>query len=168
MLTSEHKNFLLVHQSLVPAGFNFVINGLIAWLLFRSLDTLTLWGEHGIAGDLLITAFLLPMLTCLIVSPLITKQVRNKKLSVLSSALQAAQGMATKALVLRALFLGVVGLIFAAAPIVWLLDLVESQGVTIVLGSLDYALYKAVWAALMAMVITPVIAWWALQSASKA
>jgi len=76
LLSSEHRSFLVLHQGLVPTGFNLVLNGLIAWLLFRTATSVPLWGESGMGIDLLATAFLLPFLTCLIVSRLVGGQGR--------------------------------------------------------------------------------------------
>jgi hypothetical protein len=165
-LSAAHKKFLFVDQSLIPGVFNFLINGLIAWLIFRAAETTTLWGEGSFGSDLLITALLLPALTALIVSPIIVKQVKNGKLLPLPESHKASDGMAAKPTILRALLLGVLGILFAALPIIFLLDMIQDQAIVVQLASNDYALFKAVWAALMAILITPVIAWWALQSAS--
>jgi multisubunit Na+/H+ antiporter MnhG subunit len=64
----------------------------------------------------------------------------------------------------RGLFLGILGVIFAAAPIVWALDLGQAQPLAVS----SFILFKAVWAALLAMVFTPIVGWWALANASRA
>ena len=56
--------------------FNFLLNGAIAWLLFRSLERVPLWGQQSIAGDTIGTCFFLPFFTALIVTPLVRRRVR--------------------------------------------------------------------------------------------
>jgi len=157
-VSSEYRKFLLRDQALYPAFFNALFNGAITWLLFRSREVAALWGEGGFAIDLLATAFLLPLISCLIVSPLVTRQVSSGKLSPLESA-------AVWPLWSRALLLGFAGLLFAAVPLVLLLSLLQAPELQ--LSTQDYALYKALWTALIAAAVTPVIAWWALQAASS-
>jgi hypothetical protein len=35
-LSERHRRFLLIEQGAIPTVFNFVLNGFIAWGLFRS------------------------------------------------------------------------------------------------------------------------------------
>lgn len=163
-ISAQHKKFLFVDQCLMPGVFNFLINGLIAWFIFRSMQSTQLWGEGSFGGDLLITAILLPALTCLIVSPIIVAQVKKGKIEPLPGSYKSQTGMANRSSIIRAVVLGILGVIFAALPIVFLLHLILQQTNSVALAGVDYALFKAIWAALMAMLVTPVIAWWALQS----
>ena len=76
-LSQRHRRFLLIEQGAIPGVFNVALNGLIAWGLFRSSVAVPLWGESSVGVDLLATGFLLPFLTCVIVSPFVSKQVRS-------------------------------------------------------------------------------------------
>ena len=78
-LSDRHRRFLLLEQGAIPTVFNLLLNGLIAWGLFRSSPAVPLWGESSLGVDLLATAFLLPFLTCLIVSSLVARHVRSGK-----------------------------------------------------------------------------------------
>ena len=78
-LSGPHQRFLLIEQGAVPTVFNFALNGAIAWALFRSAEEVPLWGESSVGVDLLATAFLLPFLTCLIVSAIVARHVRDGK-----------------------------------------------------------------------------------------
>ena len=66
MLSDRHKRFLIIEQGIVPTIFNFVVNGIICWTLFRTAELVPLWGESSVGIDLLVTAFVLPFLTALI------------------------------------------------------------------------------------------------------
>jgi hypothetical protein len=162
-LSDEHRSFLIVHQGLVPALFNLVLNGAIAWLLFRSLSSIPLWGQTSVGGDLLITAFILPFLTCVIVSRLVGSQVRAGKLTPLAADAVPSSGWSKRSAAARGLLLGAGGLLLGAAPIVVALSLGGAEA----FGVGDFVAFKAVWAGLLAAVATPLVGWWALANASR-
>lgn len=161
-LSEQHRHFLRVEQGVVPMGINFVLNGGIAWLLFRSAEHVPLWGESSLGVDLLVTAFLLPFFTCLIVSRIVGGQVASGKLLPLASAQLPLSRWFRRPPWARAVLLGGLGVALAAAPLVWALDLGRAQP----LGVYPFATFKAVWAALLAGVVSPFVGWWALASAS--
>ena len=162
-LSPEHRYFLVLHQGIVPSGFNLVLNGLIAWLLFRSASSIPLWGESGMGIDLLATAFLLPFLTCLIVSWLVGGQVRAGKLSPLPERQVPQVGWSHRPVLTRGLLLGAGGVLLGAIPLLVALSLGNAQPFDV--GS--FIGFKAAWAALLAAVATPLVGWWALAHASR-
>src|SRR5262245_58855388 len=112
-LAAPHRRLLVVDNGIISAVFNFLLNGAIAWALFRTVTHVPLWGQQSIAGDTLITAFLLPFLTCLIVSRLVAKQVTAGHLPPLRGAdLPLARGSRWSPLA-RATLLGVAGVALA-------------------------------------------------------
>jgi hypothetical protein len=163
-LSDRHRRFLLVEQGAIPTAFNLVLNGLIAWGLFRSAANVPLWGESSIGVDLLATAFLLPFLTCVIVSFLVSQHVRSGKVPPLSLDQLPHSHWFQRSSSMRGLFLGGVGVLFGAAPIVWALSLGQAQPFPVS----SFVLFKAVWAGMLALMVTPVVGWWALASASRA
>jgi hypothetical protein len=64
---------------------------------------------------------------------------------------------------MRGLFLGGAGVLFGAAPIVWALSLGRTQPFPVS----SFVVFKAVWAGMLALLVTPVVGWWALASASR-
>ena len=79
-LSPYHFRFLAIYESAVPALINFVLNGAIAWWLFRSAAFVPFSGPSSIAGDTLITSFLLPLFSCLIITWLIQRGVERGEL----------------------------------------------------------------------------------------
>ena len=61
------------------------------------------------------------------------------------------------------LLIGVIGVIFASGPLVVLLHLAQAAPVPL----MSFIAFKAIWAGLFAMVVSPIIAWWALSAASS-
>lgn len=161
-ISDRHRHFLIIDYGVVPTVLNFFINGLICWAVFQSAETMSLWGLSGIGIDLLVTAFLLPFLTCVIASAIISRQVLSGKVPALPREQQPTSPWIRRSAFLRGLFLGTFGIIFAAFPVVWVLDL----GLVEPLSVSSFVVFKASWAALLAMVVTPLIGWWALASAS--
>ncbi len=163
-LSDRHRSFLIIEQSFFAGIINVVINGVIAWLLMRSLVEVPLWGETSMGADLLATGFLLPFFTCLIVSRLTRSQVNSGKLPALEQSQIRPLGFHRRSSLFRAIMIGVIGVVFASAPLVTLLHLAQAAPVPL----LSFIIFKAVWAGLFAMVVSPVIAWWALSAASSA
>ena len=161
-LSDRHQRFLMIEQGAVPTVFNFALNGAIAWALFRSAAHVPLWGEQSVAGDTLITAFLLPLLTCLIVSRLVTRQVEQGHLPPLRGANLPFSGPSRLSTGVRGTLLGVTAMAFAAAPLVGALDAAEFSGFAL----WPFIAFKAAFAALLAAFVTPLVGWWALIRAS--
>ena len=162
-LSDRHQRFLVIEQGAVPTVFNLLLNGAIAWALFRSAPHVPLWGESSVGVDLLATAFLLPFLTCLIVSPLVRRHVRDGKVPPLPAAQLPHTGWSDRSAMLRGLVLGAAGVVFGALPLVWALSLAQAQPLAV--G--EFVAFKAVWAALLALAVTPIVGWWALANASR-
>jgi len=162
-LSDRHRSFLIIEQSVFAGIINLVINAAIVWVLMRSLTKIPLWGETSMGGDLLATGFLLPFFTCVIVSRLTRGQVANGKLPALDPSQIRPLGIHRRSALVRAILVGVVGVVFFSAPIVILLDLASAQPVPFT----SFLIFKAIWAGLFAMMISPIIAWWALAAASS-
>src|SRR5438132_1109625 len=69
-----------VDEIVVTAIVNFWLNYGIAWFVFRAAAAVPLWGASSIAVDTVATAFVLPLLTSLIATPLVRLQVYRGKL----------------------------------------------------------------------------------------
>ncbi len=162
-LTDRHRRFLLIEQGAAPAAFNFLLNGLIAWALFRSTTAVPLWGPSSVGVDLLATAFILPFLTCVIVSAIVTRQLRSGKVPPLPPGQLPHSRWFERSSSMRGLFLGTAGVLFGAAPLVWALNLGQARAFPVA----DFVAFKAVWSAMLALVVTPVAGWWALAHASR-
>ncbi len=162
-LSGRHQRFLIIEQGVVPTLFNFALNGAIAWALFRSAKAVPLWGESSLGVDLLATAFLLPFLTCLIVSAIVSRHVRDGKVPPLSREQLPNTRWFERTPWQRGLALGAAGVVFGALPLVWALSLAQAQPLPVP----AFVTFKASWAALLALLVTPVIGWWALANASR-
>lgn len=163
-LSDSHRRFLTIDQCLVAGVINVVINAGIAWGLLRTHLAIPLWGETSMGVDLLATSILLPFISCLIVSRIIRGQVKNGKLPALEKHQVPARGFHRRPTWLRGLWLALLGLAFAAAPLVALLTLAEANPVPV----LSFVAFKGAWAGLLAAALTPALAWWALAEASDA
>lgn len=159
-MSTPHRRYLLVEQGLGPGIFNLVVNALIAWALFRDLAVVPFWGQQSIAGDTFATSFLLPLLTCLIVTPTARRHVRHGKVAALgwtrdSHPLLAWLPAGTGA---RAVVLGVLCAAVAAPLALLVLRALEVSA----LAFGRFVFFKASYAAVLALLVTPVIALWAI------
>jgi hypothetical protein len=164
-LSPEHRRFLIVDQGVGATVINFLLNGGIAWALFHSVAYVPLWGQSSIAGDTFATAFLLPLLTCLIVTRIVHRQVASGHLLPLAVApkLSAMQLLISLSTLRRGMLLGIGGVVLAALPtVLWFVWAGPSE---VSLGS--FLWFKASFAAVLAAGVTPLIAWLALASPSS-
>jgi len=163
-MSSAHARYLFVEQLVGSAVVNFVLNALIAWGMFGRLSVVPLWGQQSIAGDLFGTAFLLPFLTCLIVTPVARRQVAQRGFGGLGWSRASHPWL--RALPARTVWRGVVlggACVVSVAPfLLGTLDVVGIQSMSV----RAFVLFKALMAAVLAAVVTPLIALWAIAEAA--
>ncbi len=164
-LDAAHRRYLLIEQGVGAAVFNLVLNGVIAWLSVRSLERVPLWGgDTSIAVDTIATTFLLPFITCLVVTRLARGMVEKGKLPPVAwrRAEHPLLGRLPGRPVTRGLVLGVAGLVAFAPVVVWAFAALEVRD----LGPWSFVVFKALFAAVLSCVFTPLIAVMALGDAS--
>jgi hypothetical protein len=159
-VSSEYRKYL-VGQAVIGAGINFLLNGAIGWLLFRHLPRIPLYGEQSVAGDVVGTSFLLPVLVCLIATPLIRREVREARLSAADRLRPGARRSAWVPgnLVLRAVVLGVLATLLVSPGTILTLHALGVDS----LALRPFLMFKAGFAAALAALITPIVAAWALE-----
>ncbi len=159
-MNADIKRFLTIEQGLIPGIFNFFINGGIAWWLNKQLETMPLWGETSIAVDTLATAFLLPLITCLIVTPIISKKVNSGSITLpipKNAKIPASSSFR------RGLIAGAIGVGLFAMPVLLVWNFIGPQELTLH----NFLWFKAGFAAVLGALISALIAWWALIAASQ-
>lgn len=156
-MSPAHKRFLLLEEGVGSVIVNLLINAVIAFLTFRGAATVPLWGQQSIAGDTIGTTFILPLLTCLIVTPLARRQVRAGRFEPLTGTPFGLQWMPVRTL-WRGAALGAISAVVVAPPalaaLTWL-------GVT-EQSFWGFVAFKAAFAAALGAVVTPLIALWAI------
>lgn len=161
-LSAAHRRLLVLDLGVGASVFNFALNGAIAWVLFRSLSSVPLWGDRSVAGDTLITAFLLPLLTCLIVSRTVHRQVSSGAVPRLEGGGRPLASWSKLSPLSRGALLGVASVALVAVPVVAALGASGFAG----FGLWPFIGFKAAFAAVLAALVTPVVGWWALIRAS--
>jgi len=154
-LTPAQRRFVLLDNGVGAFVVNLLLNGAIAWLLFRNATHVPMWGQSSVAGDTIATAFLLPAITCLIVTPVARGRVRTGRVAAVGAALWR---WIPRNMVWRALLIGLICL------------LVLSPLTLFVLGTLGvgewspwhFVYFKAMFAAVEGALVTPFLALWAI------
>lgn len=159
-----HRRYLILEQGLGAVLINFVLNFAIAWAAFRGMAAVPMWGTQSIAGDTIGTSFVLPFLTCLIVTPLARREVSRGRLPAFERgrADVSVLGLLPTTTFRRALVLGAAATVLFA-PIAILVF--HSAG----LGGVDAGTFvwvKAAYAGGLAGIVTPLIAASALADTS--
>jgi hypothetical protein len=154
-LTPPQRRFVLLDNGVGPFVANLLINGVIAWALFRNATHVPLWGQSSIAGDTIATAFLLPAITCLIVTPLARGRVRSGRLAAASGA---AWRWIPRNMLWRALLIGLLGLLVLTPPTLLVFDALRVGQ----LSPWHFVYFKATFAAVEGALVTPFLALWAI------
>lgn len=140
-------------EAVVGGVCNALANGWIAWLLMRGGPDLVWGGSHSFATDILATAFLLPLIVALIVIPLQRRQLARGRLQPIDPACLGVLGGVVarfpRGLFASALLFGLVGLA-SFAPLALLG--IYAAGIS-AFSPQDFAVFKGVWAGLMAGVL---------------
>ncbi len=155
------QRYLVLEQGVGSGVLNLLINAAIAWVMFRGATTVPMWGEQSIGADTIGTTFFLPFLTCLIGTRIVRAQVRSGRVPAFADVptlvVRLPRGTAARGAMLGALSVAVVGVPAAIA--------LSGLGVT-EMRFWPFVGFKAIFAALLATVVTPVIALYALASPS--
>jgi len=159
-MSPHHTRFLILEQGAGSAIFNLLLNAGIAWLMFRQHDSVPFWGRESIAGDTLGTCFFLPLFTALIVTPLVRRRIRAGTIEPLhwTRASHAWLGWLPAGTFKRGAVLGLACLAVVGPLTLLLLARASVDALALV----PFITFKALFAALLALVVTPVISIWAL------
>jgi len=130
---------------------NLVLNGLIAWFLLRNKGAMTPWGESGYGADLVITGFLLAALVALFAMKIHRAQLAKGMHQALApgqmGALARLGGSSDWG---NSVLFGFAGALLAAGTVGLLMLLPLPP-----LDPLAYALFKGVWAGILAALVVP-------------
>ncbi|HEY2385559.1 MAG TPA: hypothetical protein VGK30_01240 [Candidatus Binatia bacterium] len=157
-LSVHHKRFLILEQGIGSMFINFPLTAAITWLSVRSLATVPLWGMTSIAGSTLGTAFILPLLTSIIVSRVVGHHVRGGRVTALMPPPELAIRWAERTSARRGAMLGCVSMVFAAVPVILVFALAGPAE----MARTPFIWFQGAFAAALGAVVTPLVAWWAL------
>lgn len=165
-VSAAHRSYLVREQVITPALVNCALNGIIAWFIFRARSNVPVWGDGGLVFDTIATLFLLPFLTCLIVTPLIRRRVAAGKLPPLAwrATEHALFGFLPANVWGRAAAIGGLAVVAGLPVILGGLSLIGIAH----LAPLNVVLLKSVYTGILAGLVGPVIALCAISDASPA
>jgi hypothetical protein len=155
-LSGAQRKYLVRDHLLGGAIFNGPINGLLAWLTFRKHGVAPMQGDPSILNDVIGTAVLLPLIICLIATPLVRKFVLAGKVEpwIRPSAERTMLLWLPANPVLRGLILALAALATIAPVLlgVFLAFGVQSMSVA------AYATFKLFYAGLLGALVSPLVA----------
>ena len=159
-LPAAHRRWIFVKALLATAVFNLILNEATAWIGVQGQDEVQLWGaplvETSIFWNMLGTLFLLPLITCVLVTTAIRRDIIVGSLSSLSwlrgiypplSALPSGR-------LRRGVTLGALAVIVLAPPLAIGLAIGGVAEVT----TQQFVICQTVFAVALGALVTPVIA----------
>lgn len=151
-MSPAHRR-ILASQALLGLAANFVLNGASAWATFPPVPAMPLWARGNcVAGGIIGTSFFLPLTTCIVLTPFARGALRRGSLAPLArEALPAGVRALPASMAGRGALVGLLCALTLGPAACWL---VGSFGVTELSRGGD-ALFKAVYSALLGMLVTP-------------
>jgi hypothetical protein len=151
-MTKEAKGHLR-HEVLVGGISNAVFNGGIAWWLLKDGPALAWSGEHSFVIDIFATAFILPFIVALIVIPIHRRKLTHGKIDTmdfgLHSLTQRCVNRLPQSTLGNAFWFGLTGVCLAPVLPIGGFYLAGVEQIEPV----NYAVFKGLWAGLMAAVL---------------
>ena len=155
-LAPEIVRYVLIGQGIVPAVINIVVNLLIGTLTFWGRDSVATWGmNQGAVADSIGTCFFLPFITALIVTPIVRHHLAQGTVNRIPASevpwfFYWFEGSTLR----RAAKFGIAGLMLLALPIYFAYIVFAEDSI----GTIRFIAIKAIFAGVLGLVITPVIA----------
>ncbi|HMJ13634.1 MAG TPA: hypothetical protein VK524_19585, partial [Polyangiaceae bacterium] len=155
MMSPRERLYVIGQNGVGAALANALINGVIGWLITRELVSFPMWKVPGVAGDLLGTAFGITFGTCIGAAFTVRRDFMKKKISlpVISPALTRLIARFPQGTWKRSLWLGFLSILVFGVPVTLLLAASGADA----LAPNSFIAVKAVFAAVQAAVITPLI-----------
>ncbi len=161
--TPNGRKQFITEFCLKPAFVNLVLSAAAGWMVYRSTAVVPFWGEQGIAADLVITTFIVAVLTYPITRGLVRAQLRTGRLRPFTrSELRDPLRLFPKHVLFRSLFLALGSVLFLAAPVVLAGSLLRIEAA----GFIPFLPLKAAFAAAVAAITGPLSAVSALVDAT--
>ncbi|MGH2975384.1 MAG: hypothetical protein ACRDLL_11040 [Solirubrobacterales bacterium] len=163
-LPAPNRRWLVVNSLLVTMAINVIVNAAIAWLGVKDQDTVTMWGvplaETSIFWNVVGTLFLLPLITCVLTTTAIRRDVRRSVLAPLDRLRPTHPRLAALPLPRwrRGALLGAMVAIVLAPPILLLLVVAGVSD----LSRDQFVACQTVFAVLLGVLVTPPIALFAM------
>lgn len=155
MFPNDYKTYLT--KEVTTNGLsNAFFNGLACWYLIKDKGDMPFWGAHSFGVDILATAFILPWIVALIIIPLQRVKLRKGKTTRWDDEQPATHLMYYLAarfpqkLWLNAILFGLIGMLMFAPTLLLLLFVAQVE----VFTAFEYALFKGVWAGILAALLT--------------
>ena len=106
MLSPDRRRFFLVEQGVGGGVINLAIAALLSWVLFRHAERLPVAGSQGVVVDTIVSAFMIPFATCLIVTRIVQRHVRDGRIPVMDGGVLCT--FIPRSILWRAILLGLV------------------------------------------------------------
>lgn len=163
-LPAPHRRWIVTRALLATAAINALVNAAIAWLGVRGQETVPLWGvpiaETSTFWNVIGTLFLLPLITCLLTTAAVRRDVRLGSLDSLSRLRQAHRWLAAlpSSSLRRGVVFGGLAVVVLGPPLILVLLVSGFPELT----SGEFIVCQTAFAVCLGALVTPAIALYAM------
>lgn len=161
-LSSDHRRYIRT-ETLINTTVNTAISAVFVWVAFRGLTSIPLWGNPGLAFDLLPTCVAITLFSTLVLTLLTRARLKRGRVQPLTPARGPAAWLPAN-IVLRALTAAFVVTAIAAPLSIAVLKFVGADGASF--GQV--LVFKIVYGAALSLLISPPLLMRALADAPRA
>lgn len=148
-LSADHRRYLRT-ETLINTIVNTVISAVFVWVAFRGMTSISLWGNPGLAFDLLPTCVAITLFSTVVLTLLTRARLKRGRVALLTSARGPAAWLPGN-VVVRALTSAAIVTIIAVPLSVAVLKLVGADG-----ASFNQVLvFKICYGAVLSALISP-------------
>lgn len=168
-LSETQRRWIFLNAVAIAAVINLVLNAAIAWASVRSEESVPLWAvplvdKPSVIADTIGTFFLLPLITCLVITTTAWHDVRKGRVSPLARPPISRRlwERLPKTRLRRGLVFGAICTVLLAPPAVAILAALDFGDLSV--G--EFVLYKAIFGVVLGALVTPPIALLALSDSA--
>jgi hypothetical protein len=160
-ISAAQRRWILVNAVIITAGVNLLVNAGIAWVSVIGVDTVPLWSVPLVGGpstltDTVATLFLLPLITCLLCTTAVWRELHTGGLAPLTgpAARRRLLGRLPDRRLRRGLVFGACSTLVLAPPAAGALVLLDVGE----LSAWAFVIFKTAFAIGLGVLVTPIIA----------
>lgn len=159
-LPESNRRWIILKALLATAAINVAVNAAIAWLSVRGQEAVPLWGpplvEASCSWNVVGTLFLLPLITCVLTTTAVWRDVRMESLASVSQlrAVFSWLGALPPARLRRGAYCGAIAVVALAPPILLGLTLSDLRELT----RGQFIVCQVVFATILGAIVTPLLA----------
>ena len=145
----EHSRYVMI-ETILSVILNTIVGGIFVFVMFSGMERIGLWGEAGLAFDLVPTVFMITLMTTIALTLLTRSRVKAGKVAPMRMDSRLPTNPILRGLVLA--LTATIALVPASVLILWLIWPTTGDW-----SFMAVLVFKCVFSAALGLLVTPII-----------